>query len=190
MPKDKSAARERMPERKGESLTMTKAELIRMFGGQATMVQRMLEASRGGQDVWLKLVGNRLGKGGARTIIDRASAWRAYERLLAGEVPPLMRSEQRRHGRGKKPVQHLRQPSGLPTKSGLALMQAFDLLPKDAAQIVFYPRQKQFALWWTNGNYDCCRIHSARGQRRRITCVPFQPSKNTPLPRAAEQEEP
>ena len=144
-----------------------------MLAGNRTLVQRMLEASRRG-DQWLEIVGNAAGKGGGRTLVTRRSAVAAFNRIANGEFPPLMRSER---GRKKADPKVATLAKGLPSKQGQSLMQAHDLLPKRAELVVFRPGSKSFSIQWQDGEFQYFRISSPRGRRRELREVTFQPIK-------------
>ena len=64
--------------------------------GSVKLVQRMLHATRHGlcEKPWLRIA--RWGEPGRDMLIDTSSVEEAYARLLAGEHPPLMPSENKR----------------------------------------------------------------------------------------------
>lgn len=161
------------------SLVISKKEVIDLFGGQGTLVQRMLEATRCG-DHWFTIVANATGKGG-RTMIDRESAEKAYERIKNGETPPLMRSERQRKAPTTKKVQL--DKDGIANKQGHALTEALKLLPKGAEQVVFRPNDKSFSVNWADGEFQWFRVYAERGKKRRLREISFNPPgdrKNKP----------
>mgnify|MGYP003584719472 CR=1 FL=1 len=152
--------------------TISKAEFIRWLGNSPKIVDRMLHATRSG-DPWVEIVGNRQGKGGARTMVDYESAQRAYKRWAGGEQPPLMPSE-----RTKKAPPPLVGGKGTPTKQGETLMAALALTPLEADSVTFYPKKKMFGVQWSNGNYQWFRVSSGRGRRSKLYHVTFRPPRS------------
>jgi hypothetical protein len=175
----KKTAKSRVAGNSGEQLAsgesswvVSKQQLIELLGGQETLVQRMLEATRRGGDR-LKIVANADGKGG-RTMIDRKSAEQAYQRILKGEVPRLMESEVRKRDPNITKVKLGN--FGQPNKPGRTLMQALALLPPDSHKAVFYPKRKTFVVMWDDGECQAYRARTKRGEKRRLRKIEFQPS--------------
>lgn len=152
----------------GTKWVIDKRDLIELLDGQRTLVQRMLEATRGG-DPWLKIVSNVSGKA-SRTVIDLSSAIAAYRRILDGEQPPLMRSERaRKAGINKVQLKNF----GEPDKVGLKFLQILDLLPPGTLQATFETKSKTFTVHWADGDFQAFRLKSARGERRKLCKVAF-----------------
>jgi hypothetical protein len=147
---------------------ITKGELITLLGGASKYVDRMLHATRNG-DPWLELVGNKLGKGGARVLIDCESVERALERLKRGEVPPLMPSER------KLPVEKVKTRKGIPNKQGQTLIQSFDLLPKNAESVSFNLTLKSFVVHWQNGDTQWFGLKREKGRSTTLREISFLP---------------
>ncbi len=71
---------------------LNKKQLIQAFGGATKLVTQLVWAARHRPELgWLKIA--REGKPGVELLVDRVSADKAYERILAGEEPPLMPSQ-------------------------------------------------------------------------------------------------
>jgi len=74
-------------------LLFSRREVVTRLGSPK-LVQRMLYATAHGADVWLEEI-----RADGRTrcrLFTSESVDRAYERLVAGECPPLMPSERRK----------------------------------------------------------------------------------------------
>ena len=168
----------------GSKWVIGKSDLIELLDNQGTLVQRMLAATRAGNP-WLTLVGNASGKGNS-TKIDLPSAMDAYRRLLAGDQPPLMRSEENRKA-GIKKIQL--NNFGEPDSVGRKFMQILDLLPPGTAKATFDTKSKTFTVDWADKDFQAFRMSSARGERRKLCKVSFK-KPGEAQPSAPEKDDP
>lgn len=75
-------------------LALSKRDAARALGNKLTLLNRMIWCSRHQHhDRWVKIVSNPAGKPGTELTLDTASVEHAYQRLLAGEEPPLRPTE-------------------------------------------------------------------------------------------------
>lgn len=80
-------------------LTLTKAQFVALVQSPQ-LVARMLWAARHQpKDPWVRVV--RAGSCGVQVLVDRQSAYQAYERLLGGDMPPELPSQARRRISGR-----------------------------------------------------------------------------------------
>ena len=168
----------------GKKWVIDKNALIELLGDQRTLVQRMLEATRSGNP-WLNIVTNASGKG-SRTVVDLSSAIDAYMRILDGEQPPLMRSEENRKA-GIKKIQL--NNFGEPDSVGRKFMQILDLLPPGTAKATFDTKSKTFTVDWADKDFQAFRMSSARGERRKLCKVSFK-KPGEAQPSAPEKDDP
>ena len=168
----------------GSKWVIGKGSFIELLDGQATLVQRMLAATRAG-DPWLTLVGNVSGKGNS-TKIDLSSAMDAYRRILAGEQPPLMPSERNKRA-GIKKIQL--NNFGEPDSVGRKFLQILDLLPPGTAKATFDTKSKTFTVDWADKDFQAFRMSSARGERRKLCKVTFK-KPGEAQPSAPEKDDP
>jgi hypothetical protein len=153
---------------------VTKKECIEFLGGMSKKVDRMLHASRHGEE-WLKIVDNREGKGGSPVRVTVGSLKRAQRRLEAGEEPPRLPSE----ARVRPPFTA---PAGEISKHGQALLEALWLLPKKAKEVVMQPAKKRIRIVWDDGCTEFVTVVTARGRKTTTINVRFARSGEAPSP--------
>lgn len=153
---------------------ISKKECIEFFSDSPKLVDRMLRASRHG-DEWLKIVINKEGKGGSRTRVAWESVQQALKRLEAGEEPPLLPSELRQ----RTPFKGAR---GTISEHGKALLDALFLLPKNASKVVMEPGKKMLQIKWADGCSEFVTVVTGRGRKTRTINVRFARSGDTPSP--------
>lgn len=83
-------------------LALTKRDAARALGNKPTLLNRMIWCSRHQRhDRWVKIVSSPAGTPGTELTLDPASVEHAYQRLLAGEEPPLRPTERLRRRKQK-----------------------------------------------------------------------------------------
>lgn len=90
-------------------LALTKRDAARALGNKMTLLNRMIWCARHQpDDPWVVIVTNRSGSLGTELTLDTDSVEKAYERLCAGEQPPLLPSECLQRRKPKAQEKHRR----------------------------------------------------------------------------------